>query len=136
MFSINAVFKILLQIPLTTLLDRWEAQHGAAIGLGLFAAGCALLPFGGGFGFAIALVLIGTIGEIVFAPAQMSIVMQRADKGDSGKYLGIHHSLSRCDLGRTFGGAVVYQTLGGEALWLGSGGLGIFATALMWRLKP
>lgn len=121
-----------LSLPVTALAGKYRDDTILALALILFCGGFALLPLSNAAWFAIATMLIWTAGEILLWPALMKLVMHRAARGSGGTYLGFYHSIfSVSHILSPLIGTFLYSALGGDALWLIAGGLGILAVLIL-----
>ncbi|WP_333768682.1 MFS transporter [Streptomyces sp. IBSBF 2435] len=128
--AVNGVVIVLLQIPVTRAL---RARGSAA----LLAAGSFVLAWGFGltvFATSVAVyaltVVVWTLGEIVHAPASMSVVADLAPPHARGRYQGMFTlSWAAAAFAGPLAGGVTLQYLGRDAVWLGCAALGTLAGA-------
>ena len=121
-----------LSLPVTTLAGKYRDDATTVLALLLFFGGFAVLPLSDATGFAVATMVVWTMGEILLWPVLMKLVMQRAALGASGTYLGAYHSIfSISHIVSPVIGTLLYSALGGDVLWLISGGLGILAVIIV-----
>jgi MFS family permease len=123
--SINGVVIVLLQIPVTRALrTRSNAM--------LLATGCLVLSWGIGltvFATTVALyavtVAIWTIGEIIHAPASMSVVAELAPAHARGRYQGVSTlAWAAAAFAGPLAGGLTLQYLGRTSVWVGCALLG------------
>jgi MFS family permease len=89
LFTLNGLFVVLLQFPVTRLLSRFRFTTQLAAGAFLYFVGYGLVGFMGSFWqFAIA-ILIVTLGEVTMSPPGMTLTSRLAPTGRIGRYMGI-----------------------------------------------
>lgn len=127
--SINGVVIVLLQIPVTRALrTRSNAM--------LLATGCLILSWGIGltvFATTVALyavtVAVWTIGEIIHAPASMSVVAELAPAHARGRYQGVSTlAWAAAAFAGPLAGGLTLQYLGRTSVWVGCALLGTVAS--------
>ncbi|MHC4375220.1 MAG: MFS transporter [Planctomycetota bacterium] len=141
LFAVNTVTIILVELPLTSRLQRRSALRMVAVGTGFVGVGFGLMPFGAGVAWAAVSILVWTVGEILMAPFLVSFIASRAHPSQRGRAMGL--------LGMSFGGAHAlgpaigtwaYGAIGPNAPWYGAWLLGGLACAGFWvlerRLRP
>ena len=102
------------------------AVRTVGVGAFLVGAGLALLPFGPPWVFAVAAMVVLTIGEMLAMPISNTVVAERAGRGRTGRYMGAYTlAFSTAFVAGPVVGTAVYQHLGPNALWSGVGCLGI-----------
>ncbi|NUS10391.1 MAG: MFS transporter, partial [Streptomyces sp.] len=128
--SINGVVIVLLQIPITRALR----SRGNGV---LLATGCLVLSWGIGltvFATTVALyavtVAIWTIGEIIHAPASMSVVSDLAPPHARGRYQGVSTlAWAAATFAGPLAGGLTLQYAGRTSVWLGCAVVGTVASA-------
>lgn len=118
LLSINGVMIVLLQLPLTHWLQRFNAMAmltlgGVLIGIGFGLTGLAVS------GLLLALtIVVWTLGEIIQAPLQQSIVTDMAPPELRARYLGMYTMSFACALtvGAPIGGRLL-SDYGASVLW-------------------
>ena len=141
LFAVNTVTIILVELPLTSRLGKLPALRMVAVGTAFIGAGFGLMPFGVGVPWAVASILVWTVGEILMAPFLVSFIASRAHPSQRGRAMGL--------LGMSFGGAHAlgpavgtwaYGSVGPNAPWFGAWVLGGLAFTGFWilerRLRP
>jgi len=128
--ALNGVLIVLVTVPLTTWLQRFETATVLAV---------AMLFIGGGFALTAlahtpqeyaATVAVWTIGEVIGAAVGPTVVASLSPTHMRGRYQGVFGFAFAAGalIGPLLGGSV-YDSLGSSALWLGCGALGA-ATAV------
>lgn len=133
-FALNALLVVLLQIPLSHCSESWGARRQLLAGAFFLAFGLGVLPFGSGTLFVCLSTAVWTVGEILFMPALNILVMQRAQIGKSGLYLGL---FSMCWgmsalISPTLGGQL-YGHFGGHSVWIASAVLALCSMPLIYH---
>jgi len=130
LLSINAILVVVFQFWITHKLEKFKPLLMMAAGTFLYAIGFALYGFITGFVlFATAMVII-TIGEMVLAPFQQSIVASFAPEDMRGRYMavsGLTWSIA-FTVGPYFAGLIL-DSANPNMLWFVSGFIGLLATA-------
>jgi len=131
LISLNGLAIVFLELPFTSITQRFPAIPVLALGSLLVGLGFALNAWAESLAALAFTVLIWTIGEIVYAPVASAYVADIAPEHLRGRYQGAW--------GFTWGlafmlgpgiGAVVFAW-SADALWLGCGVLGVVAAALL-----
>lgn len=129
LLSINAIIVVVLQFWVTRKLEKYKPMLMMAIGSLLYAAGFAMYGFVTGFTLFIAAMVVITIGEMVVAPFQQSIVAGFAPEDMRGRYMavsGLTWSIA-FTIGPYFAGLLL-DSKNPNMLWYISGLVGLLAT--------
>jgi len=129
LLSINAIIVVALQFWVTRRLEKFKPLTMMAAGTLLYAIGFAMYGFISGFAlFATAMIII-TIGEMVVAPFQQSIVAGFAPEDMRGRYMAVSGLTwgMAFTIGPYFSGLLL-DSPNPDLLWILCGVLGIFAT--------
>ncbi|MEM6470267.1 MAG: MFS transporter [Planctomycetota bacterium] len=118
LMSINGLLIVLLQLPMTHWLSRFEAMSVIIAGGLLIALGFGINAFGAGVGIVGLGICIWTLGEILQAPFKQSIVSDLAPVDLRASYMGL---FSMCyatalTLGAPLGGELLSR-FGPSILW-------------------
>jgi len=89
LLSINALIVVALQLWLTRRLEKFKPLVMMAIGTFLYAIGFAMYGFIGNYALFIIAMIVITIGEMVVAPFQQSIVASFAPEDMRGRYMAV-----------------------------------------------
>ncbi len=126
--AINGVVIVVLQLPVTRALRSRPAAELLGAGGLLMAWGFGLTYLAGSVGLYALTVVVWTLGEIVHAPASMSVVADLAPATARGRYQGMY---SVAWSGSAFAGPLVggltLDHLGRGAVWAGCALLGTVA---------
>jgi MFS family permease len=129
LLSINAILVVSLQFWITHKLEKYKPMLMMAIGTFLYAIGFAMYGFVTGFALFITAMVIITIGEMVLAPFQQSIVASFAPEDMRGRYMavsGLTWSIA-FTVGPFFAGLLL-DGPNPNRLWFISGLIGLLAT--------
>ncbi|MFI5533647.1 MDR family MFS transporter [Kitasatospora sp. NPDC051853] len=129
--SLNGILIVLLQLPLTRLMEG-RSRTGLLVASALLIGwGFGLTMFAGSSAWFFALtVVIWTIGEIVNAPTMMALVAELAPAEARGRYQGVYSlSWSLAMFLGPAGGALLLEYGGGVAAWGACALLGSAAAA-------
>ncbi len=131
LIAINGVMIVVIQIPLTAWMKRYDRSIFICLAAAITAVGFGATAFcDTAFLFAMA-IMIWTMGEIMNFPFSMSIVTDMAPVAYRARYMGVYTMCfaSANMLGAPLGGLVL-DTGGGAFLWGGTMALGLMATML------
>ncbi len=128
-YAINTVLIVVCEMLLVRRLAGRPPLRIAAWGMLFFCGGFALLPFGRGYLFVAATVVVWTLGEMLTMPFLETTVAERGDPQTRGAYLGTYSfAFSISFAGAPLLGAYLYQHFGPMPLFAGFGAVG----ALNW----
>lgn len=119
LYAINGILIAIFQVPLSNKVKQNDLHLFALIGVMFIGIGFGILPLGTSFIIAIFSCVILTFGEILFFPVNTTLVLNHIDFSQKGKYMAIYDvafSISR--LFFPFVGMFLYQSIGGNTLWL------------------
>ncbi|MFK0194160.1 MDR family MFS transporter [Kitasatospora sp. NPDC090308] len=127
--SLNGVLIVLLQLPLTRLMEGRDRTALLVAGALLTGWGFGLTALAGSSAALYALtVAIWTIGEIVTAPTMMALVAEHSPARARGRYQGVYSlSWSLASFAGPLGGGLLLQYAGSWALWGGCAAAGTLA---------
>ncbi|MEE4545779.1 MFS transporter [Streptomyces sp. V4-01] len=138
--AINGVVIVVLQIPVTRALRARNTAGLLAVGSLLLSWGFGLTVFAGSVGLYALTVVVWTLGEIVHAPASMSVVADLAPATARGRYQGMYTlSWSAAAFAGPLVGGLTLDLLGRGAVWAGCAVVGTVAAAgyyLLLRVRP
>jgi len=129
LLSINAIIVVALQFWVTRRLENFKPMLMMAAGTFLYAIGFAMYGFVTGFALFVAAMVIITIGEMVVAPFQQSMVASFAPEHMRGRYMavsGLSWSIA-FTVGPYFAGLIL-DSANPNLLWLLCGFIGLLAT--------
>ena len=129
LLSINATIVVAFQFWLTRRLEKFKPLLMMAAGTFLYAIGFAMYGFVSGMALFITAMVIITIGEMVVAPFQQSLVASFAPEDMRGRYMavsGLTWGIAFM-IGPYFAGLVL-DSANPNVLWLVSGFIGLLAT--------
>jgi MFS family permease len=133
--SVNGLVIVVLQIPLTRLVDRWDRAVVLAVGALLTGAGFGLAAFVSTPVPYAATVVVWSMGEIVLAPAAMAMATRLTPEHSRGRYLGIYTlSFSIAAFAGPLVGGLVLDRCGAAAVWAGCATIGALTAAGYVRL--
>lgn len=130
LLSINAVIVVIFQFWLTRRLEKQKPLLMMALGTFLYAVGFAMYALTGGFTLFVSAMLVITIGEMVVAPFQQSLVASFAPEDMRGRYMavsGLTWGIAFA-IGPYFAGLIL-DSPNPDMLWMISGAIGLMATA-------
>ncbi|GLW70012.1 MFS transporter [Kitasatospora phosalacinea] len=139
--SLNGVLIVLLQLPLTRLMEQRDRTALLVAGALLTGWGFGLTALAGSSAALYALtVAIWTVGEIVTAPTMMALVAEHSPARARGRYQGVYSlSWSLASFVGPLGGGLLLQYAGSWALWGGcaaAGTLAALAFVAIGRRRP
>ncbi|MGH3062995.1 MAG: MDR family MFS transporter [Gaiellaceae bacterium] len=131
LISLNGLAIVLLELPFTSITQRFPAIPTLAVGSVLVGLGFALNAWAESLAALAFTVLIWTIGEIVYAPVASAYVADIAPVHLRGRYqgaFGLTWGISFM-LGPLLG--AVFFAWNGDAFWLFCGVLGVLSAGLL-----
>ncbi len=136
--ALNGLLIVLLQLPLTAFLTRFDRGNvmvlGAvfnAVGFGLIALAVTLWQFA-------LTIVVWTLGEIMAAPYSQAIVSDLAPTRLRARYMGVFTmSISSAIMfAAPLGGAILTnENLGGRYLWSGAAVVAMISAALFFSVR-
>ncbi|CAG6392360.1 MFS transporter [Streptomyces cocklensis] len=128
--AVNGVVIVLLQMPVTRALRSRSSGVLLAAGSLVLAWGIGLTVFATSVAVYAVTVVIWTLGEIVHAPASMSVVADLAPPHARGRYQGMFTlAWSAAAFAGPLAGGLALQYLGRDSVWLGCAAIGTVAAA-------
>jgi MFS family permease len=136
LIGLNALMIAAFEMPLVGALEHRDAVRIATCGALLIGLGLGVIPLGSGVGFLVATVAIWTLGEMLCLPFANALVAERAGPGTRGAYMGAFTTTFA--LGTIIAppaGLLIYDQLGGNAVWLAAAALAVAAAAILTALR-
>ncbi|SHN14278.1 MDR family MFS transporter [Actinacidiphila paucisporea] len=128
--AVNGVVIVVLQMPVTRALRGRSSAVLLGAGSFVLAWGIGLTVFATSVAVYALTVVVWTLGEIVHAPAAMSVVADLAPAHARGRYQGMFTlAWSAAAFAGPLAGGVTLQYLGRDTVWLGCAALGTVAAA-------
>ena len=130
LMSINGGIIVVFELVLTAWTQRLPAQPLIALGYALNGIGLALIGFATSLPMLAAMVVVWTVGEMIYAPVSGAYVSGLAPERFRGRYMGIWHSMY--SVGMLIGPAAGTWIYGRspDALWWTCIVLAVLAAAL------
>ncbi|MEQ9411453.1 MAG: MFS transporter [Fuerstiella sp.] len=131
LLSTNGVLIVVLQIPLTQMLNRFHRVLVILTGELLIAVGFGLTTIATAWPLLFLTVVIWTVGEVVQAAFKQSMVADLAPVEMRGRYMGVFalcHAIG-LSAGVPLGGQIL-QHWGPQVLWPACAGLGLLAAGI------
>ena len=125
LFALNGLLIVLCQLPLTRQLERHARLLMIAIGCAAFGVSYALVAVipvpGDAIPYLVVMMVLITLGEIVFIPMLPAFATDSATPSSRGRYLGLVEAsvAAGAVLGPPIGGYVL-EHAPGDVLWVGS----------------
>ncbi len=136
-YLINTLLIVALEMVLVQRLALAAPLRVAAWGMLLFAGGFALLPFGRGYTFVAATVVVWTFGEMLTMPFLETVAAGRGDARSRGRYLGAFNLAYAVSFAAAPAlGAWIYQRFGAVPLFAGIGAVGVAMWLGLRALSP
>lgn len=118
-FALNGILVAFMQVPITNQFSKFNLFYVAITGIMLIGIGLGILPYGSTLFIAILSCIAWTIGEMLFFPTTMTLVLSHIDSSCKGKYMSIYDvAITISKLFFPFLGTLCYQKIGGNMLWL------------------
>jgi MFS family permease len=133
LISLNGVFVVLFELPLTRITQRFPSKPVMAVGYVLIGVGFALNAFASTIPAFVVAMSIFTLGEIVAMPVSTAYIANLAPENLRGRYMGTFGFT--WSLALMFGPAAGMALFGVSplALWLCCGAFGLIAAAIILR---
>jgi MFS family permease len=133
--GLNGLLIVLLQIPLTRLVERRSVATLLTAGTLLMGWGFGLTAFAGSVAFYAFTVAVWTVGEILHAPASMSLVADLSPAHARGRYQGMYSlAWPAASFAGPLLGGVALDRWGGGVVWGACALVGTVAGAGYWLL--
>ena len=137
LYAINGAIIMLVQWPMTFLVERVGLRTSLIAGGLLYAGGYWCLGFAGGLiGMMIGMLVI-SFGEVTYNPAMQTVVAEIAPPGKTGRYMGFYGLAEAIGWGAgPFLGGVLWDAVADDHplyLWAPLASLGVI-TAIVYRL--
>jgi MFS family permease len=131
LISLNGLAIVLLELPFTSVTQRFPAIPTLAVGSILVGLGFALNAWAESLAALAFTVLIWTIGEIVYAPVASAYVADIAPAHLRGRYQGAWGLMWGLAFMLGPGLGAVFFAWNGDAFWLFCGVLGVLSAGLL-----
>lgn len=89
--TLNAGMVVLLQVLVTRLTACWKPMIAVMVGNILYVIGFSMYGIFSAYGMYVAAMVIITIGEMIFAPKEQTVVANIAPEHMRGRYMAIHN---------------------------------------------
>ncbi len=134
--AINGVLIVLLQLPVTSWLRRFDRARVMIVAALIVATGFGLIGLARTVPQFAFTVVVWTTGEIMQAPLFSAIVSDMAPSHLRARYMGVFSmSFSGANMIGAPVGGLVLMALGGGALWGATSALACVAAVLMWSIR-
>ncbi|WP_326796604.1 MFS transporter [Streptomyces sp. NBC_01808] len=128
--AVNGVLIVVMQIPVTRFIEHRDPRMLLIVSSLLAGYGFGLNVFAGSVAVYALVVCVWTLGEIVNAPTQTSIVVRLSPVHGRGRYQGMYTtSWAVASLAAPLLGGWVIDVAGAEWLWAGCAAVGTVAAA-------
>jgi MFS family permease len=128
LFAVNGLMIVLFQYPVSIFIERFKLTTSLAVGTLLYAVGFGIVGLCSGFWQLAGCVFIVSLGELVYSPPSLNIVVRMASPESRGRYMGFSCFMGKIGfaLGPAIGGLLMDHMAGEISLmWFAIGGLGI-----------
>ncbi len=133
--AINGVMIVLLQMPVTRLLQRYPPGRVLAGSSLVIGAGFGVLAFGESVAMYVLFMVVMTLGEIGSTPTAQAVTARMSPEHLRGRYLGVYQlSWTVAQVVAPLAGAGVIDAFGGTPLWIGCFGLSVAAAVAYLRI--
>ena len=131
----NGLMVMTVELPLTSLTQRFDPRRVMAVGYVLLGGGFAMNAVAHTVGSLFVAMTVFTIGEMISIPVSSAYVTQLTPEAMRGRYMGVF-SLN-WSLAAILGPQLGFRMLATypAAVWLGCGLLGLFGAALLLRMR-
>ncbi|MBW5481652.1 MDR family MFS transporter [Streptomyces bambusae] len=133
--AVNGVLIVLLQLPVTRLVERRDPKQLLVVSSLLAGYGFAMTAFAGSIAAYALTVCVWTLAEIINSPTQMDLVVRLSPVHGRGSYQGMYTmSWAVAALIAPLMSGLVIDRLGAAWLWGATGVLGTTAAVGYWAL--
>ncbi|MBB1244624.1 MFS transporter [Streptomyces durbertensis] len=116
--AVNGVIIVLLQIPITRLIEHRDPARLLVVSSLLVGYGFGAMAFTDTVGLYMLAICVWTLGEIINSPTQMGLVVRLSPTHGRGRYQGMFTlSWSLAALSAPLAGGAVIDQWGANALW-------------------
>jgi predicted MFS family arabinose efflux permease len=138
LLALNALLIVFTEMLLIRALENRDRMRMIGLGALLVCGGLAILPFGPGWVTAVLFMVVLTVGEMLSMPFANAVVAERAGVGSVGRYMGVYTlTFSTAFVLGPIAGTAIYQNISPQALWYGTGAVGVvLAVALAALSRP
>ncbi|MBK8944376.1 MAG: MFS transporter [Ignavibacteriae bacterium] len=134
--AINTVIIIFVEVPLNSLMSKWEDWKGLTLGSILTAIGFGGMAFTNDIYGLIITIIIWTFGEMIFFPAAASFATEISPENRRGEYMGFYQMMfSLAFTIAPWSGTKIYEIYGSQILWTFTFVSGIASALLFIRLR-
>ncbi len=123
--SLNAVMVVLLQMTFTRLTAKWKPMLAIALGNILYVIGFSMYGFVNSYTMCLLAMVIITIGEMIYAPKEQTMVADFAPEHMRGRYMAIRSFawIIPVAIG-PLGAGLIMDNLDPRILWYAAGFVG------------
>ncbi len=135
-FTVNTVLIILVEVPLTNMLNHWSDRKMLSTGALLCAIGFGSMAFIKDIYGLIFTIIIWTFGEMIFFPSSSAYMSEISPENRRGEYMGAYQTVF--NLAFAFGpwfGTAVMSSFGSSTLWIAAFILGSIASIMTLKIK-
>ncbi len=136
-FTINTVLIILVEVPLTNMLNNWSYRRMLSLGALLCGIGFGAMAFIKDIYGLVVTIIIWTFGEMIFFPSSSAYISEIAPENKRGEYMGAYQTMFNFAFafGPWFGTALMSK-FGSSTLWITVFVIGAIASLMMLNIKP
>lgn len=135
LFMVNTVLIVLFEMPLVKRIEHRSPLHVMGLAALFVGLGFGLMPISGSLLWVVFLVVLWTIGEMLFAPMGMAWVASRASDANRGAYMAAFAMAFSISVALApLWGTWVLEAYGSGVLWGTCLGMGVVAAAGFWGL--
>lgn len=136
LIAVNTVMIIIVEVPLNSLMSKWEDWKGLALGSVLTAVGFGGMAFTTEIWGLIITIIIWTFGEMIFFPSAASFATDISSEERRGEYMGYYQMMhSLAFIIAPWSGAKIYEVWGSQILWIFTFFSGIASALLYIKLR-
>lgn len=132
MMSANGMTVLLLQLPVTRLVERYSLFSRIAGGAVLMAVGEVGFAFSTSWSWLIAAMIVFTLGEVLIVPAEYAQIDQISPANMRGTYYGAQSISTLGSFLGPWAGGMVLSAYGGPVMFLGMAALAIVSLVFYW----
>jgi predicted MFS family arabinose efflux permease len=137
LFAVNTILIVTLEMILMEKIRKYPLTRMINLSFVLLGVGLGLMPFGRGYAFGALTVAVWTFGEMLSMPLVSTLVSERADESNRGRYLGMNSfAFSLAFIVAPAAGTAIYDGLGPDAVWYVCAAVCVVITIAFSLLRP
>jgi predicted MFS family arabinose efflux permease len=137
MMAVNTILIILVEVPLNSVMEKWDDKKALMLGGFLASVGFGLYGLSTAPSLIVTAIAVWTFGEMIFFPSSASYTAKLSPENKRGEYMGYYQmTFSISLMSGPWLGTILLQNYGSKVLWFTCFGFGLLSVFLfMWMKK-